>query len=853
MGVAKVVLNGDTLIDTTGKTVAADKMLATYTALDKAGNNVTGNIAAKSSSDLTVSGATVTAPAGYYASSASKSVATGTEGTPTATKGTVSNHQVTITPSVTNTTGYITGGTKTGTGVTVTASELASGSKSISANGTGIDVVGYSTVNVAVPSTDFIITVSYNSTTQMWEPDCTMADLWGAYQAGKTIALTPTEEDVAGDKVTVDGYWTDDEVYVYDVWHYYYMSGINGARCREYVWNTNGVTLFDDQTYRQPTGTINITSNGTGIDVANYSTVSVAVPTSTINNQDKTVDPSTEQQAVTADSGYTGLGTVTVNAIPDEYVVPSGDKTITSSGTTDVAGYATASVSQATIPTDTSTTVPLGIINATINANTSDQYLTIPKGYNDARFNYKISKIASGAVSSPVATKGAVSNNSITITPSVTTTTGYITGSTKNGTAVTVNASELVSGTKSITSNGTGIDVTNFASVDVSVGSTILNQNKTVTPTTSQQTVTADSGYTGLGTVTVESMPVGSRGTPLVTRIKTPLLNPTQLTERISDDSATGLTPGYFDSLVYQANFTLENKTVTPSTSTQTITPTSNDYYLDNVTVNPIPSQYIIPTGNIDITSSGTTTVTNYDTATVSAMTLPTAPTTTYTGTKIGSNIGRSTSTRYINIPVGYNDTAKYYQISAVSNMTLPTATSTSATGTSKLTIAPGASTKYLNIPIGYNGTASYYTISPGMTFETGTWTPAEDIARGTISFASTHSSMPLYVCIFDQTQTTHETGSPSYMLYMDEYQIFGATFPSNTNFRYGCITSLFKTDSGTNVYVGTLQYPSTETGNSSTAYPRYWVTESGFYPYSGSTARYWRAGRTYKWLAVWK
>lgn len=36
---------------------------------------------------------------------------------------------------------------------------------------------------------------------------------------------------------------------------------------------------------------------------------------SAINNQNKTVSPSTSQQSVSADSGYTGLGTVTVNAV----------------------------------------------------------------------------------------------------------------------------------------------------------------------------------------------------------------------------------------------------------------------------------------------------------------------------------------------------------------------------------------------------------------------------------------------------------------------------------------------------------------------------------------------------------
>ena len=111
---------------------------------------VGSGITRRSSSDLTASGATVTVQSGYYASQASKAVASGTAGTPTATKGTVSNHSVTVTPSVTNTTGYISGGTKTGTGVTVSASELVSGNLEITENGTDIDCSTYSTVSVNV-------------------------------------------------------------------------------------------------------------------------------------------------------------------------------------------------------------------------------------------------------------------------------------------------------------------------------------------------------------------------------------------------------------------------------------------------------------------------------------------------------------------------------------------------------------------------------------------------------------------------------------------------------------------------------------------------------------------------------
>lgn len=74
----------------------------------------------------------------------------GTAGTPTATKGTVINHSVAVTPSVTNTEGYISGGTISGTAVTVDVAELESGTKSITENGTGISVSGYSAVDVNV-------------------------------------------------------------------------------------------------------------------------------------------------------------------------------------------------------------------------------------------------------------------------------------------------------------------------------------------------------------------------------------------------------------------------------------------------------------------------------------------------------------------------------------------------------------------------------------------------------------------------------------------------------------------------------------------------------------------------------
>ena len=86
------------------------------------GNEITGSIPAKSSTDLTVSGKTVNVPAGIYDAAASKSVADGSV-TPKATLAgdelgdTQTDYPVTATPSATVSAGYVSGN-KSGTAVT---------------------------------------------------------------------------------------------------------------------------------------------------------------------------------------------------------------------------------------------------------------------------------------------------------------------------------------------------------------------------------------------------------------------------------------------------------------------------------------------------------------------------------------------------------------------------------------------------------------------------------------------------------------------------------------------------------------------------------------------------------------
>lgn len=97
-----------------------------------------------------------------------------------------------------------------------------------------------------------------------------------------------------------------------------------------------------------------------------------------------------------------------------------------------------------------------------------------------------------GEAGTPVAIKSSVTNHSVSITPSVQNKTGYITGGTKTGSAVTVTAADLVSGSENISTN-TVTDVTNLKEVVTSVPPLIITLTATV-PTSGQNTIS----FTGL-------------------------------------------------------------------------------------------------------------------------------------------------------------------------------------------------------------------------------------------------------------------------------------------------------------------------------------------------------------------
>lgn len=480
-----------------------------------------------------------------------------------------------------------------------------------------------------------------------------------------------------------------------------------------------------------PTGTISISENGI-YNVTTYASAEVDVPTgSTINNQDKTVNPSTSQQSITYDSGYTGLGTVTVTAMP-VLTLP----TITSSSAT--SGYTS---------------------KATINRSTSDQYINIPTGYNSAGAYYKINAIADGSVGTPYATKSAVSNYSTTITPYITYNAGYITSGNKSGTAVTVSASELVSGTKSISANGTNIDVTNYAKVDVAVpseGSPTID-SLSITPTESEQTFNSSSvdGYKPVVVEAISSTYVGSgidrrSGSDITTSIYNNQYFDINYAKGYYDNNGSkslSLLSLPNPSISIDSNglitssLTITSEKVGPYKA-QTVTATeqltlrdSTDLTTSGATVS-VPAGYYAEAASKSVTSgsaagpsslsgssasitTGTNTITLTKTGitttpTVSAGYISSATASSATVALTASatvNPTLTVSGATVTAPAGYYSDAAS---ASVSSMTLPTsATSSAISGyTSKATIGRSTAAQYINIPPGYNNSGAYYVIS---------------------------------------------------------------------------------------------------------------------------------------------
>ena len=379
-------------------------------------------------------------------------------------------------------------------------------------------------------------------------------------------------------------------------------------------------TVQEGDTYTIPAGYHNGAGTVTGVSGGgNYSL------------QSKTVTPTKSQQSVSPDSGYYGLSSVTVAAIPAAYQNVSS---VTATAADVLTGKVIVSATGESVAGEM---VNNGAVTRTLDATTGNQSYTIAQGYHSGL----------GSVSIVLESKSATpTTSSQTITPTAgkvlsSVTVAAIPSQYQDVSNVDATAADVLAGKTIVLANGTEVEgtMTNRGAVSKTLDATTGNQSYTVpagyhngsgkvqivletksaTPTTASQDITPTSGKV-LSKVTVAAIPSKYADTTGDDAVSGDILYGKKA-HSISDGSAVALTGSManngtvthtLDATTSNQSFTiaqgyhsgsgavsivLEEKSATPTTSSQNITPTAGKV-LSKVTVAAIPAKYGDTTGD---------------------------------------------------------------------------------------------------------------------------------------------------------------------------------------------------------------------------------------------------------------
>ena len=388
---------------------------------------------------------------------------------------------------------------------------------------------------------------------------------------------------------------------------------VNGVNVRiENAVSSGGIT---------PAGTIDISSNGT-YDVTEYASANVNVPEKEFTTQTKTAIPSTSQQIITPDSGYDGLSQITVEAIPSgslstptisssglitaqvgasgylasgtkvtKQLTTQAAKTVTPTASeqtvVDSAVYTTGAVKVAAVPSETKTITANGTYTPSSGKYLTQVTVNVPaSGIDTSDATATANDIVEGKTAYVNGEKVTGSVNEVT-TDGTILTSDNMTFETVDSTKyikignITRYVDMLFRKSASLYVRVKATSFGNATAADVAEGKTFTStaglkvtgtakasaptlQSKTATPSTSQQTITPDSGYDGLSSVTVEAMPTAALGTPTIS-----VDSAGKITATVQQASA-----GYVEAGSKSATKQLTTKgaaTITPGTSDQTI------------------------------------------------------------------------------------------------------------------------------------------------------------------------------------------------------------------------------------------------------------------------------------------
>lgn len=224
--------------------------------------------------------------------------------------------------------------------------------------------------------------------------------------------------------------------------------------------------------------------------------VSVNIPGPGAPLQSKTVDSSTKSQLVEPDSGNYGLSSVTVNPYTlDEKTVDSS--TVSQVITSDADGLSKVTIKPYVLS-------PLEVDSSTATQEITGQYGTVKVN----PYTLDSSSLVATENGEYIVTSSVDGLSRVDVSVNIDTQSYYNEGYSDGVTAGIAQQKAKLDKT-TFTENGTYTREDGWNEIKVTVR-TVNNQNKTVDASINSQTVTYDSGYTGLGTVTVNAYNIDS-------------------------------------------------------------------------------------------------------------------------------------------------------------------------------------------------------------------------------------------------------------------------------------------------------------------------------------------------------